>query len=191
MIRIIYVTFGVTLIVLSVVQFLLFLTQKKMSASPIYSREDDPFVDDMLTHWNTHIVHICARRNALDRFEREQDFQNERCSCCNQPEREFAHFLVNVEVSDDLVYLFSRVLNTANEKGLCKKVDLFFRIGELAMVVDYTSPPGAVPYYLWDPERKIRMCGSCYYALSVKIETFREQHGIVELVEDFIKEPEV
>jgi hypothetical protein len=78
----------------------------------------------------------------------------------------------NQDATDNLVYRFACMLNNANERGLAKPVDLYFSLGDLAMVVDYDGDIGAVPNYIFDPRRNIKMCAYCALELERIMDTF-------------------
>lgn len=173
-----------------------------MNSPPDYAAmnpyENTMAVDYFLLHLNENIHSILRRRQNFNTFLRENapllGTSQEICSCCNYTTDcgSDVNPAINQDVTDTLVYRFACLLNNANTAGLGFQVDIYYNIGELAMVLDYSGDIGAIPHYLFDRDRAIRMCLLCYSNLSSKMQTFMDRHN-VDCSEDdtlTIKQPE-
>lgn len=137
--------------------------------------------------WQSNWIH---RRDGVHRRDGITDApmtSAELCSCCGLGDAIVE--IMSESASDLLVSDFADLLNTTKNMGLAHKVDLFFHIGELAMVVDYEETTvGSMPIYCWDPSKKIRMCSNCYDNLKQKILLFADKY-CVDFYPPEIKEP--
>lgn len=168
-----------------------------MASTPMGSTEAQVReVDEFLLHLDENMVSILRRRNNFLKFMRERiDIKADgTCSCCgfinHNPSMESLIWLVNDEATAHLIYQFAILLNSANSMGLAKEIDIYFTIGELAMVVSYDSRVGAIPFYYYFPEREIRLCSYCYSNIVNKKEIFQHRFQVTPWDDQLIKEPE-
>ena len=154
-------------------------------------------VEDFLAHYNENVIKILRRRRDAYTFAKAnttgiEPITGKECHRCigwafslSQPLK--AQNQVN---TDDLIYRFACMLNNANEMGLAKQVDIYFSLGDLAMVVDYDGDIGAVPNYIFDPSRNIKLCLSCASELDNIMSAFCYHYSVDWSNHHEIKEPE-